>query len=455
MLEIRKVIDIIPPRRLGFSSDKIAEKVSDNPGKLEDSQRRNIEDSGTKKSRFSWPKFSLILFFLALISLSVFAYFNFSSAEVRIWPDVQNVSLQQRIIADTTVKSSDPEHWLKNLVIPAEFFQDEKSESQQFSATGKVAKSSFSQGQIRIFNSYSTAPQVLVANTRFISAEGKLFRSLEKVTIPGGRYEKEKFVMGFVDISVKAAEEGPEFNIGPSTFSIPGFGGTPKYTTFYGKSFSPMSGGFKGEVSRVTQKDLDEAKNMLVQKLMQESKNSLRNKITSDFVLLDGALKQEILETSSSSVAGAEAETFNYKVRVQSKILVFKKTYLETLAEKLIYLQNVQPRFQTDDALSLGKKIWPGSLKINYSLTDLTFSSEDDQNSGKIILDFDCSAKIFTDIDKDKLKGELKNKSLNEIQILTEDIPSIRKAETKFWPFWVVRASNKVEKIKINLIVDQ
>src|SRR3989344_2102405 len=71
--------------------------------------------------------------------------------------------------------------------IPGNFFEEELEVSQEFKATGKTKIAGKARGQIRVYNAYSTSSQSLIANTRFISAEGKLFKSIKAVTIPGGK----------------------------------------------------------------------------------------------------------------------------------------------------------------------------------------------------------------------------------------------------------------------------
>ena len=112
--------------------------------------------------------------------------------------------------------------------IQGEVLEAEKEVSQNFTAHGKKLKSTKAHGTMRIYNNYSTAAQTLVATTRFISNEGKLFRTKERVVIPGGYYEGGKLAAGFIDIEVIADQPGEDYNIDPSTFSIPGFVGTSK-----------------------------------------------------------------------------------------------------------------------------------------------------------------------------------------------------------------------------------
>jgi len=96
-------------------------------------------------------------------------------------------------------------------------------------------------GIITIYNTYSSSPQTLVKTTRFVSEGGKLFRTTKTIVVPGADASSGKIVPGSTTVEVIASEPGNEYNIGPSTFSIPGFKGTPKYLAFYGESFSAFT----------------------------------------------------------------------------------------------------------------------------------------------------------------------------------------------------------------------
>jgi len=381
--------------------------------------------TGRQKSQFK----SLIFLLFLLIFCGSFFYFKLPKAEISIWPETETLNFKEKVSCQTKIFQPD----FLTKIIPARIFETEETESQEFPSSGKFLKEEKAKGVIRVFNAYSTSPQVLVQNTRFISAEGKLFRSLERVTIPGGKYEGGKLVPGYLDIKVIAAETGEDYNIGPSTFSIPGFAGTQRYTAIYGKSFSPIEGGFKGEVFQVTKEDIDRAQNFLVEKLFTRAEDSLRNKIGEQFVLLEMAKKKEILETKPSVEAGTETQFFNFQAKVELKAISFKKSDLENFSREFVLSQ-----------VSQDKEIQKESLKINFAPELIDIDSE------KIVLNLEFSAKVFRKIDNSKLKEALKDKSLEEIKIILAGEEGIKKTEIRFWPFWVERAPEKIE-IKLNI----
>jgi len=93
-------------------------------------------------------------------------------------------------------------------------------------------------GTMTIFND-TDIPQRFIRNTRFESPNGKIFRIPQSVTIPA----KTGNVPGSITSTVFADTTGPEYNIPPTNFTVPGFKGTDRYNLFYGRSYQPMSGG--------------------------------------------------------------------------------------------------------------------------------------------------------------------------------------------------------------------
>lgn len=369
------------------------------------------------------------LVFLFLIGVSVF--FFFSKIKIEIWPETKNLNLKAAVAVNPEVEEPD----LKNGIIPVELLEDLRFASEEFPASGKALKEDKAKGIIRVYNAYSTSSRVLIPS-RFVSTDGKLFRSVEKMVIPGGRYEKGKLIPGEADVEVEAAESGEEYNIGPSTFALPALAGTSLYTTIYGKSFSAMTGGFKGEVAQATEEDLKNAENVLTERLKRESKEFLEATLAKGTVLLNETIRQEIVEASSSVEPLAKTESFSFQAKVKSEGLGFKKSDIENFAKNLI------------DSASEGRKLQEESLEINYLAESI------DLETKTIVLNLEIRAKVYSDVELTELKKALFGKSLKESKIFLGNLTKITKVEIKYWPFWKRRAPENVEKIEIKLNLD-
>ena len=326
----------------------------------------------------------------------------------------------------------------ENKVIPGEIFREKRTVADVFSSSGKVLEQGKSEGIIRVFNNHSFSSQSFIARTRFMSAEGKVFRTPSRITVPGKRRKGGKIIPGYIDIRVIADAPGQEYNIGPSTFSIPGLVGTALFVNFHAESFEPMTGGFSREVIQVTEQDLEKAENILSERAKKESqaffKNKIREKEPMGFVFFDQAIQTKIIETFSLAEPGMEMENFNFRVKAESKTLIFKEQDLKDFAREFIETQ-----------IPEGKQIHQPSLKIDYSLTDF------DLVQGEMSLALEITAKIYPDINIPILENALKGKSLSETKDFLEAKPEIIKAKPEFWPFWVNRVPENLDKIEIKL----
>ena len=382
-----------------------------------------------KRPRLKFFLISIILVIITAVGLGIFSYFFSLGTKIIIWPKQETLNSQVQLVVDKEVKDIN----IFAKIIPGYLFQEEKTISQDFSASGKSTEETKAEGIIRVYNNYSTTSQILIATTRFISSEGKLFRSVERVVVPGGKYENNKLQAGYLDVKVRADQTGEDYNIGPSTFSIPGFVGTPKYTGFYGKSSESMSGGHKGEVIQVTEEDIENAKNALSQRIFEETRSGLKAKISSEFVVIEEGIRDKTSDISIPK-AGTFQETFKAEIKGVSETIAYKKQDLENFAKETILFQK-----------PADKELYQESLKTDYSLTKLEI------DLGKVTLNLNVSAKIFSEINEDTIKENIVGKTPVQITEFLSIQPQIERVEIKLLPFWTKEASKNKDKIRIEL----
>ncbi len=438
----KKVIDIFPPSKIEIKKEIEVEKE-------EEQEEKRTEVKAEKKSRVSLKSFvkkvpippfkkGLIFSLFFLFLLGAFCYITLSKAEIQVWPETELISLEEEVSLDQHATVADS--LMK--IIPAQILQKEKTVVQGFLASGKVLKEEKAEGIIRVYNSYSTSPQVLLATTRFVSADGKLFRTPIKSTVPGSTYEKGKFVPGEIDIKVVADQSGEEYNIGPTKFSIPGFAGTDRYTKFYGESFEAMTGGFQEEVAKMTEQDLAQAEESLTKQAKKECEELLKSELqtgetASKFDYIPDNIQTEIVEKFSLASAGEETQEFKYQVKAQCQTLLFKKEDVRNFAKDMISYQ-----------LAQDKKLYEESLQIDY------YPEITDVETGKTTVSLKISAKTYYDVDVYTFKNALKDRTLLEAKLFLENQPRIIKTSVKFWPFWVNKVPEDLNKIKFNLVID-
>ncbi len=162
-------------------------------------RKEEIVIAPEKRARFSFKK-KWILVVLALFF--VLSQTLFLKAEIIVYPETEKVEYLGEISVG-----------LEDELIIAEVFQLKEEETRIFSSSGKEKEEKKAQGTIKVYNNHSSSPQTLVANTRFISSDGKLFYSQERILVPGQRKEGNRTLPGEATVEIKAAEAGQEYNI--------------------------------------------------------------------------------------------------------------------------------------------------------------------------------------------------------------------------------------------------
>ncbi len=427
----RRITDILPPKEI--KKEEVKEPV------LEEEIKPKFRKIRTRPSVLFFKK-SLIFIIFTLILVGIFCFFTLSKANIEVWPKTDSLILRTKIKVDKNVEEPN----FEEKIIPGEIFEKEKTVTENFPTSGKSLKEEKAQGIIRVYNAYSTRPQVFIATTRFVSTDGKTFRTPTKITIPGGHYEGGEFIPGKIDIEVVADEAGPEYNIGPTTFSVPGLAGTDRYTKFYAKSFESMTGGLREEVSKVTEDDLKEAESVLTKKAQQEAEVALRNELQSEeiskeFDFLEEAIITKVVETFTLVKPGDEVEDFNFQVKAKSQTIIFKNNDLRDFAKKYILSQISE---------NADQKIYEESLKINIKPEIINLEK------GEITLSLEISSKIYPDINIPKLKNVLRGKTMLETKVYLENQPEIIRAKIRLWPFWVKKIPENPDKIGFKLNID-
>lgn len=386
----------------------------------------------TKPKRPIWqPILAGVL--AVLIIICVYLFFKLPKAEILIWPKVETLSYKQTITADKSVDSLD----ISKAVIPAKYFEATKTNLQDFPATGNATDEGKASGIITVYNKYDPpSPFTFRAGTRFLSDSGKIFVSLQKVVIPAATKSGSKITPGSIKINVQAAEGGSDYNIAPANFSVPGLKGTAYYYSIYATSTSPMAGGYAGKVKKVTDDDIQGAKDVLTQKTTLDAISELRKQISSDYILLDNAILSNVTSASTQTKSGTIAENFNYKVTVTASALAFKKSDLEQFAKNYI-ISNIPQ----------GKTLLEDSFKITYSASVVDVSGK------KATLNLDFSSGVYQNINKNSLTLSLLGQNANQIRTTINSSLGDQLSDIKinFWPFWVKRAPNNQKVINIDL----
>lgn len=383
--------------------------------------RRNqgfINDPNKKNSNFSmW-----IVAFFAVLFLFFAISFVFSSVKININPKTNNYSLNKNISAFKNASNENLSFELMSL-----------SDTASISLEGKEEKEVLieARGEVVIYNNFSNSSQPLLIDTRLEATNGKIYKTTERVVVPGMKDGKP----GSVKVGIYASEPGEEYNSGPLDFKVFGFKGTPKYEKFYARSVGDVTGGMKGRVLQVS----EEEKLQSVQKLKTDLEQSLFKKATdnipSGFVLFKDSVfidigKEEYKLEGNKMIVSLTGSVFG--VVFNEKRLTDSILDTTEFSEKDVFISNLRDlRFSFNPAI------------------DWSIIKNDLNTLSKVDFTINGEAKIIYLLDEKAFISDLKGKKKKDFNNILLNYSSINSANVSFKPAWKNKFPDKTKDIKL------
>ena len=415
-----KIQDIAPPKQRRVVREELVREEEPAPMK---------ERKG--KGGSFWVKAVLIPFFLVVVAGFGMLHFFFAKAQVIVWPETRDIHVTQDLVADTTVQSIN----IAERVIPAQTLSVTKNETRLFPASLKTVREDRASGTIRVFNAADTQPKTLVAQTRFVAEGGELFRTPERIVVPGGTQQGGKLVPGHIDVEVVGAEAGADYNIGASHFSLPGLSGSALFTAIYAESFEPMTGGSEREVSVVSSEDIERAKETLIEDVGAQARAELLRRVPSNRVADEGSIFIDVQEAISPIKPGSEIGQFNVSVQLEAVAYTFAANDVTAFIDSLLVAE-----------LEPGEVIAEGKTRSSFNQTLVS--------QGESSLSLVVDAVAYPRQDETELKLKLRGKSQADAQSALSLLPELKRTELSFWPFWISSVPNNIDKLLVETVID-
>jgi len=385
------------------------------------SNKKERSTTGIGKSK--WWLFVLVL----VVASGFFASAIFSGAEIIIYPKQETVNFKLDMTAiKEGVQTEVPGVPFKTVVVTSEGSKT----SENFTEKQVAKKAS---GDIVIFNEYDSEPQRLVINTRFESSNGLIYRIPKSITVPGKKIGSDgKVTPGSIQVTVYADAVGEEYNIGLSDFTVPGFKGTDRFSKFYARSKTSMSGGFSGMMKVVADTELEGMTTEIKTNLEKDLKTQIYSQIPEGFVLYDEGIFFDF-------------EPQNNVEEGDSVKVVQKGTLTAVIFDK-----NILSNFIAQNVID---NLGGGTVEI-VNIEDLKFTlpEKDYINiSGGDTFDFDLEgdAHFAWVFDENKLKTDLAGKPKKQIESILSQYDGIDNMAVILRPFWKRSLPSSVERIKI------
>lgn len=372
----------------------------------------------TVQSARTYRRIATVFLLLTVIVVSLASYVIFSRAEVTILSEPQEVTGD--FLIDVVRGAGAGE-------VPGDVFELSDTASATFPSASVVTVDQPAEGRVRIVSKLYRA-QTLVATTRLLAADGRLYRLRKTVVIPGN---------GTLETDAYADKVGTEGEIAAGEkLSIPGL--NAETGRFFEVSTVAAFMGGKKEVHMVTQADVDKAAEVLQGKI----RDSLgaRMRITADEVLGQGDRSESVSVTETArridNPVGSDAAQFTLAIDANATGVFYDRAaFTAVLRAKLSDKLFEERTLTTVDAASVKVSVEKRDLVAGRANLRVTASGTSAMSANTPALD------------PAKLAGISVTSAVDYLQ----SIDGVASASIKVSPFWAGRMPTVPEHIKIEI----
>jgi hypothetical protein len=370
------------------------------------------------KPRTPWlvALISVLFFFFAL---SLF----FSKAEVTINPKVKDVTLNENLSA---VKDASNDNDLPFDLVVISGQEDKAIEGGELKDVSVTAK-----GTVVIYNAFSSVAQKLAIDTRLEGSNGKMYKTVKAITVPG----MKGATPGSIEVGLYASDAGDAYNSAPLDFKIFGFKGTTKYTKFYGRSKGSIAGGLKGKLSIVSDSQKADLEKEMKTALQAQLLGKALSQTPEGFVLFKNAAFLNI-----------DGESFDSPTHDSRLVASVKGTLYGVLFDEKKLTNKIVKNNMPD---------YDGSEVYIPNVQDLVFSMPSGvdasgfNNLQNINFNLSGAARIVYKVDKDKLVSDLLGRAKKDFNLILSTYPNIDSANLNLSPFWKMSLPGKSKSIEV------
>ena len=388
----------------------------------------DISPSPRKKSSRLWWWLGGILFLVLCAGATIYLTALFSYATVRIVPHSEVLVIEETVQASTEALTG-------TLLMKSMKLSDAESDVIIGTSTQSVLEKA--SGEVVLYNKQDLKPQHLIARTRLETPEGKIFRIESDVTIPEAKMVAGKLVAGRVVVIVKAALPGEEYNLGLRDFTLPALKGSPRYGNIYGRSQTPLAGGYKGSSLVASKEALAASDASLAARVQKKLITSALAQVPQDYILYPRAISVTLAPLESSTTP--KSSRIQLSKRGTLEAYLFKKAdLLQFIAKKKL------PNYKNEPITS------PALDKL-----DVLFTPREglhDQAVATITLRIKGTVPIVYTFDTESFRQSLAGLSRKKYLEMLSRFAAIDKATINFTPSWATSFPSRAERIHVEQV---
>ena len=304
-------------------------------------------------------------------------------------------------------------------VVGASLEEKTSEVSRNFKTTGQKDVGEKAKGTITLFNAWSSDNQPLAAQSKLVK-DGSAFRLVSAVIIPGASVTlvagTAQTNPGKIDGQIEAENAGEAGNVSAGRFTVTSIESV-KQSRIYGESTTKLTGGSSRFINVVSEDDLKQARTTAETELKDKLKQELVEKVPGRIVL-DQAVKVDLLEEKASKKSGDEAAEFELKLQGNVRAIVFTQ-------------QDFRKAFLTELQTQIGE-----DREVVFGPDDeiTTTVEETDFENGRLTVRGILASQVAPKIDQAGLKQALRFKSLPGSEKIVRDLPQVSNVEIAITP---------------------
>ncbi|MEX0587385.1 MAG: hypothetical protein WD159_01340 [Patescibacteria group bacterium] len=182
-----------------------------------------------------------------------------------------------------------------------------------------------------------------------------------------------------------------------------------------GTNAAAFTGGSSEEVTVTSSSDQSKLLTDLQKELVEKAKETIKSRSGTDEVVVDAAIKIEVVEKTYSHAIGEQAESVSLDLKVKLTTVTYKGADIQELISQTL-----------SSLIPSGYTLFPGETQIDpldpvLKGSKLTFQAE-------------VSAQVIPEIDKEKIKNDLAGRNAGSAQDYLISLGEVAAFELVLWP---------------------
>ncbi|MDR3571359.1 MAG: hypothetical protein P4L81_04125 [Candidatus Pacebacteria bacterium] len=356
-----------------------------------------------------WP---WIVAFILIVLLAGLALFAFRKTTVTVIPRSHVITFDQTSQFTAYPAADNTPNTIAYTLVSSSL-----QASKTVQAQGTQDVETRAQGNITVYNDYSTGPVKLIANTRFETPNGLIFRIPTAVVVPG----KSGTTPGHISTTIVADQPGQQYNISAvSRFTVPGLQSTPAmFSNIYAQSTASTTGGYSGTQAAVDPTTLSSTRAALQSQLSQEAQTALAAQNGTSTILLPGLTQITYQDLPNTPAANGSVQ-INEQATIQTPVLDLA-SFTQALAANA-----------GETSADVPLAFIPGAKFAAQGITEASSTLGTDPFSFQLA----GTGTLVWQVDTVALASDLAGHDQNAFTTITSSFPGIQQAHARIEPFW-------------------